>query len=57
LKHVLETGEVTSGWCKNEFGVVYDTTYRDLSELVDLGILEKKGKGRGTKYVLKNSKK
>ncbi|MGM0568542.1 MAG: ATP-binding protein [Elusimicrobiota bacterium] len=56
LKHVLETGEVTSGWCKKEFGVVYDTAHRDLAELVKLDILEKRGKGRGTKYVLKTYK-
>jgi len=54
ITHVLKEGEVTSGWCKKKFGVVYDTTYRDLYELVELGILEQIGKGRGTKYVLRN---
>lgn len=57
IEHVLKNGEVTSGWCKEIFGVVYDTTYRDLSELVELGVLEKTGKGRGTKYILKSKRK
>ena len=54
--YVLKNGEVTSGWCKKKFNVVYDTTYRDLSELVELGVLKRIGKGRGTKYVLKDGK-
>jgi ATP-dependent DNA helicase RecG len=54
LNHVLETGSVTSGWCLKEFGVVYNTAYRDLDALVKLGLLKKEGKGRGTRYVLQS---
>ncbi len=52
VKHVLETGSVTSGWCLKEFGVVYNTAYRDLDTLVRLGLLMQEGSGRGTRYSL-----
>jgi ATP-dependent DNA helicase RecG len=52
LSHVLETGSVTSGWCLKEFGVVYNTAYRDLDALVRLGLLKQEGSGRGTRYTL-----
>lgn len=44
-------GVVTSGWCRKEFGVTYNTTFRDLSGLVALNLLEQKGQGRSTRYV------
>jgi ATP-dependent DNA helicase RecG len=50
--HVLEAGSVTSGWCLKEFGVVYNTAYRDLDALVRLGLLQQEGSGRGTRYTL-----
>jgi predicted HTH transcriptional regulator len=52
LAHVLEAGSVTSGWCLKEFGVVYNTAYRDLDGLVRLGLLKQEGSGRGTHYTL-----
>jgi len=52
VKHVLESGSVTSGWCLKEFGVVYNTAYRDLDALVRLGLLKQEGSGRGTRYLL-----
>jgi len=56
IAHVLQEGSVTSGWCKEQFKVVYDTANRDLIELVDWNILDRQGKGRSTKYVLKGDK-
>ena len=56
LARVLESGSVTSGWCLKEFGVVYNTAYRDLDALVHLGLLKQEGGGRGTRYTLQNSK-
>lgn len=53
LAHALEEGSVTSGWCLKEFGVVYNTAYRDLDALVRLGLLKKEGSGRGTRYTLR----
>lgn len=52
LAHVLEAGSVTSGWCLKEFGVVYNTAYRDLDALVRLDLLQQEGSGRGTHYTL-----
>jgi predicted HTH transcriptional regulator len=52
LAYVSETGLVTSGWCRKEFDVTYNTAYRDLSALVELRLLNQKGKGRSTRYVL-----
>jgi len=52
MGHVLAEGSVTSGWCKREFGVTYNTTYRDLTGLVGLGLVQRRGKGRSTKYVV-----
>jgi predicted HTH transcriptional regulator len=52
--HVLEAGSVTSGWCLKEFGVVYNTAYRDLEGLVRLGLLKQEGSGRGTRYTLQS---
>ncbi|MDA8257280.1 MAG: DUF4062 domain-containing protein [Betaproteobacteria bacterium] len=51
LDHGLEAGSVTSGWCLKEFGVVYNTAYRDLGALVRLGLLQQEGSGRGTRYT------
>lgn len=51
MAHVLETGAVTSGWCRKEFDVTYNTAYRDLSALVELKLLAQTGKGRSTRYV------
>jgi ATP-dependent DNA helicase RecG len=53
VAHVLETGAVTSGWCKNQFSVSYNTAFLDLDGLSKLGVLEQVGKGRGTRYVPK----
>ena len=52
LVQVQTEGIVTSGWCRKAFGVTYDTAYRDLSDLVDRGILVQRGKGRATRYEL-----
>jgi predicted HTH transcriptional regulator len=50
--HVLENGSVASGWCRERFGVAYQTVYRDLSGLLELGILRRTGSGRATRYVM-----
>ncbi len=51
LAHALEAGSVTTGWCMEALGVVRDTAYRDLVELVKLDLLTRKGSGRATIYV------
>lgn len=52
LTHVYEEGSVTSGWCKKEFNITYNTAYRDLLGLVEKRLLTQEGKGRSTRYVL-----
>jgi len=53
ITHVLKSGSVTSGWCRKQFSAAYLTVYRDLTGLMKLGVLEKTGEGRSTKYILK----
>lgn len=52
-EEVVANGSVSTSWCTNAFGVVKDTAVRDLNELVELGLFEARGKGRGRHYVLK----
>ncbi len=49
---VQEEGKVTSGWCRDTFGVTYNTAYRDLSDLVERDLLVQRGKGRATRYEI-----
>lgn len=56
MVQVQTEGSVTSGWCRKEFDVVYDTAYRDLNGLVELGLLVQVGHGRGTRYALGGKK-
>lgn len=50
---VQQSGSVTSGWCRKNLPVVYDTIRRDLLELVELGLLKSQGRGRNVRYILK----
>lgn len=52
MVQVQQEGKVTSGWCRSTFGVTYNTTYRDLSDLVERGLLAQRGKGRATRYEI-----
>jgi len=54
---VQQEGRVTSGWCRDTFGVTYNTAYRDLSDLVSRGLLVQRGKGRATRYEIKTDEK
>ena len=56
MAHLVESGFVTSGWCRKEFGVALLTTQRALNGLLDLGLVEPKGKGRIAWYVLKTAR-
>lgn len=51
-----KSGFVTSGWCRKSFGVALLTVQRDLAGLIDLGLVERKGKGRGARYILKGNR-
>ena len=54
VKHVAETGSVTTGWCMETLDVVRDTAHRDLVDLVKRNILIRQGSGRGAVYVLRD---
>lgn len=50
---LMAEGEaVTSRQCVELFGITRDTAARDMSQLVDLGLAQKLGAGRSTRYVL-----
>jgi ATP-dependent DNA helicase RecG len=53
---VQKTGFVTSGWCRRNLDVVYDTIRRDLIALVQLGLIKSQGRGRNARYVIKQSR-
>jgi predicted HTH transcriptional regulator len=55
LAYILAEGSVTNRWCRNSFNVVYNTAYRDLQGLVDLGLIEPVGSGRSVMYIHKGS--
>jgi ATP-dependent DNA helicase RecG len=48
--------ELTSQKCEKRFAVTRDTANRDFALLIELGIAEKKGAGRATRYVLHQAK-
>ncbi len=52
IMYMQEQDNVTSGWCRSEFGITYDTANRDLLELVEAGLLMRVGRGRGTRFEL-----
>ncbi|MGA1870786.1 MAG: ATP-binding protein [bacterium] len=52
IAQVLKQGFITSGWCRKELKVTYDTANRDFNLLIKLGILKRTGSGPGTKYEL-----
>ena len=50
MNEVHMNNSVTTGWCRDQLGVAYDTAQRDLRELIDFDLLKKVGKGRSTRY-------
>jgi len=52
LSRAAQEGTVSTAWVVEELGVVKDTARRDFALLIDLGLLERKGRGRNTRYVL-----
>jgi ATP-dependent DNA helicase RecG len=56
MAYVLVEGSVTNRWCRSRFHVVYNTAYRDLQRLVELGLIEPFGSGRSVKYIPRDGK-
>ena len=54
LEQTVKDGRVSTGWVISSLKVVKDTAVRDLNGLCELGLLSKKGNGRGAHYVAAN---
>jgi ATP-dependent DNA helicase RecG len=52
VNQVLHRGSVTNTWCVGQFHVGRNTALRDLTGLVELGVLVRSGKGRTSAYTL-----
>ena len=50
--YVGEHGRITNREYQALCEVSYDTAHRDLRELVERGLIERRGRGRSTHYVL-----
>lgn len=53
MRSLAEGKELTSRQCEAEFGVTRPITARDFGKLVEMGLAEKLGAGRSTRYRLK----
>ena len=52
VTQVQKNGSVTSRWCQDKFKISRETANHDLSELIDLKIVKRVGKGKATRYEL-----
>jgi len=53
LKYLLEHGRIASEECTKYFNITRDTANRDFKKLIKEDLIEKRGVGRATHYVLK----
>ncbi|MGD0885528.1 MAG: ATP-binding protein [Thermodesulfovibrionales bacterium] len=53
LKFILDYARVSSEECTREFGITRDTANRDFKRLMELALIEQRGAGRSTHYVIK----
>lgn len=53
LKYLLEHRKIASEECTKHFNITRDTANRDFKKLIEEGLIEKRGIGRSTHYVLK----
>jgi predicted HTH transcriptional regulator len=51
MVQVQTEGTVTTAWVIDQLGVVKDTAGRDFALMVELGLLDREGSGRGVHYV------
>lgn len=56
LAYLAEHGRITSGEYQELVGVVPDTAIRDFRDLMDRGVIEVRGLGRGTHYVMTSTR-
>ena len=53
IQILKEEKKITSSYLQRRYGVSRDTVNRWLNNLLDLGLIKRKGKGKGTYYILK----
>ncbi|MBN2299513.1 MAG: DUF4062 domain-containing protein [Deltaproteobacteria bacterium] len=53
VRWLVEGKELTSRQCEGEFGITRPITSKDFRKLVEMGLAEKVGSGRSTRYRLK----
>jgi len=53
IDYIKKNGRITTNECAGLLKVSNDTSLRELSSLKFLGLIDKKGAGRGTYYVIK----
>jgi predicted HTH transcriptional regulator len=53
LKYILDHARINSEECTREFAITRDTANRDFKRLMDLDLIEQRGPGRATHYILK----
>ena len=53
VEHLITNKRITSGEIQKMFSVTRDTANRYLRRLIDLGLIERKGKGRFVFYILR----
>ena len=53
VEYIREHGEINAKIYSETFGVDRTTAYRDLTDLIERGIVHKEGKARATRYLLK----
>lgn len=53
LQYVLKRARITSEECTREFGITRQTANQDFKRLMEMDLIEQKGSGRATHYVLK----
>ena len=54
MQSIRENGKITRRQYVQVTGVSQTQAYRDIEEMLEMGLIERVGGGRGTKYVLAN---
>jgi len=52
VERIVQDKRITSGKVSDEFGISRQAALKEMNKLVELGVIELKGKGRGAYYVL-----
>jgi predicted HTH transcriptional regulator len=52
VEKIIGDGKITNRDIRELFGISDTSAMNEISKLMDLGVIERKGKGRSTHYVL-----